>query len=137
MMENDDHSLIGNTATGPNGNSTDVPNFTPGKILAQTNPRNGGTYFNTSLFSPEAIGQYGNSNRRFFGGPGINNFDMALAKDTHFTESMSLELRFEFFNVFNHAQFNTPTGLINSGSFGAVTSAANPRIGQVAAKFHF
>jgi hypothetical protein len=137
MMENDDHSLIGNTATGPNGNSTDVPNFTPGKILAQTNPRNGGSYFNTSLFSPEAIGQFGNSNRRFFGGPGINNFDMALAKDTHFTESMSLELRFEFFNVFNHAQFNTPTGLINSGSFGAVTSAANPRIGQVAAKFHF
>jgi hypothetical protein len=62
---------------------------------------------------------------------------MALDKEVHFSEARVLELRFEFFNVFNHAQFITPSGLISSGSFGTVTSANDPRIGQVAAKFRF
>lgn len=136
IQENDDRSLIGNTSVGPSG-SADEPNVAPGHILAQTNPRKGGTYFNTSLFSPENIGQFGNAKRRFFGGPGLNNWDMALAKEAHISERLYFDFRFEFFNVFNHAQFETPSGLINSGNFGVVTSAANPRIGQVAAKFHF
>ncbi len=136
IQENDDRSLIGNNSVGPTGNA-DQPNFTPGKLLLQTNPRKGGTYFNTSLFSLENLGQFGNAKRRFFGGPGISNWDMALAKDTRLAGSKSLELRVEFFNIFNHAQFGEPDGLINSGSFGAVGSANDPRIGQVAAKFHF
>jgi hypothetical protein len=45
-------------------------------------------------------------------------------------------LRFEAFNLFNHAQFMNPTGEINS-TFGVVTSARDPRILQVAAKFLF
>ena len=136
IQENDDLSLIGNTSVGPTG-SSDEPNFTPGKLLLQTNPRKGGTYFNTSLFSPENLGQFGDAKRRFFGGPGINNWDMALAKDIRFTESKSLEFRAEFFNIFNHAQFLTPSGLINSSSFGVVTNVRDPRIGQLAAKFLF
>jgi hypothetical protein len=136
IAENDDLSLLGNTSVGPTG-SADEPNYTAGKLLSQTNPRKGGTYFNTSLFSPENLGQFGNAKRRFFGGPGLNNWDMALAKDVPFTESKSLEFRVEFFNIFNHAQFATPSGLINGGSFGVVTNANDPRIGQVAAKFHF
>lgn len=137
IQENDDRSLIGNTAVGPTG-SADEPNFTPGKLLLQTNPRKGGPYFNTSLFSFENIGQFGNAKRRFFGGPGINNWTLALAKDYRFTEAKSLEFRAEFFNVFNHAQFLTPSGLINAGSnFGVVTNARDPRIGQLALKFLF
>lgn len=136
IAENDDRSLIGNTSVGPTG-SADEPNFTPGKLLLQTNPRRGGTYFNTSLFSLENLGQFGNAKRRFFSGPGFNNWDMALAKELHLTPSKYLELRIEFFNIFNHAQFVTPSGLINGGSFGVVTNANDPRIGQVAAKFHF
>jgi hypothetical protein len=136
ISENDDRSLIGNTSVGPTG-SDDEPNYTPGKLLLQTNPRKGGTYFNTSLFTPENLGQFGNAKRRFFSGPGINNWDMALAKKIRLTETKSVELRGEFFNVFNHAQFDTPSGLINSSTFGVVTSANDPRIGQVAAKFEF
>jgi hypothetical protein len=136
IMEYNDQSLIGNTSTGPSEDA-DEPNYTPGQLLSQTNPRKGWTYFNTALFSEESLGQFGNAKRRFFGGPGLNNSDMALAKEVHFTESKALELRGEFFNTFNHAQFGTPSGLINSGSFGVVTSANNPRIGQVAAKFRF
>jgi hypothetical protein len=79
----------------------------------------------------------GNSRRRFFHGPGLNNFDMALLKNIKFTESKALELRFEAFNVFNHAQFGNPDGEINSSQFGIVTFARDPRIMQVGAKFLF
>jgi len=131
MSENDDNSLI-----GANAIPVDVPNFAGGHVLATTNPRKGGTYFNTSLFSNEQLGQFGNSSRRFFHGPGLNNWNIALLKTTKITESKELQLRFEGFNVFNHAQFQNPTGEINS-TFGVVTGARDPRIMQVAAKFLF
>jgi outer membrane receptor protein involved in Fe transport len=87
-------------------------------------------------YSPDAQGGFLG---KLFGGPGINNFDMAMVKDVHLTESMALEIRGEFFNTFNHAQFLTPNGNISAGpsAFGFVTNAANPRIGQLAAKFLF
>jgi hypothetical protein len=132
LSENDDNSLIGANAV-----PVDVPNYTPGKVLADTNPRHGSAYFNPNLFTPEQLGQLGNSRRRFFHGPGLNNFDMALLKNIKFTESKALELRFEAFNVFNHAQFGNPDGEINSSQFGIVTFARDPRIMQVGAKFLF
>ncbi|MGH9826765.1 MAG: hypothetical protein ACREDR_26355, partial [Blastocatellia bacterium] len=93
-------------------------------------------YFNTSLFSAEPLGQFGNSRRRFFHGPGINNWDLALLKNTKLTESKSLELRFEAFNAFNHVSFSNPDGSFN-GNFGFVTSDIGPRVLQVALKFLF
>ena len=57
-----------NSFTGTAGTSApiDLPDFTPGgPILQNTNPRKGGTYFNTALFSDEPLGQIGNSKRRF------------------------------------------------------------------------
>ena len=83
------------------------------------------------------MGQFGNSRRRFFHGPGLNNFNVALSKSTKITESKELQLRFEAFNVFNHAQFMNPTGEINSSEFGQVTGARDPRIMQIGAKFLF
>jgi hypothetical protein len=58
-------------------------------------------------------------------------------QDKNFTESKSLQLRFEAFNIFNHAQFQNPSGLINSSLFGVVTSAWPARVMQVGAKFLF
>jgi hypothetical protein len=133
LSESDDHSLLGVYY----GASIDLPNYTPGR-LQYNNPRSGMPYFNASLFSQEAIGQLGTAARRFFHGPGLNDWDMALLKDTHLTESKVLQLRFEFFNIFNHAQFGTPVGNINNTTlFGYVTSANDPRIGQVALKLLF
>jgi len=132
LSENDDNSLI-----GANAIPVDVPNFGGGKVLADTNPRHGNPYFNTSLYTNEQLGQFGNSRRRFFHGPGLNNFNMALLKTTKITESKQLELRFEAFNLFNHAQFTNPTGEINSSSFGVVTNARDPRILQIGVKFLF
>jgi hypothetical protein len=105
------------------------------------NPRNnaGNYYFSPSSFAPEVRGVLGDAGRNFFHGPGINNFNFALFKDTKITESTKIELRFEFFNLFNHAQFTVP-GIgtdINSSYFGRATAAADPRIVQLAAKFYF
>jgi hypothetical protein len=134
LTESDDHSLLG--TGGTNASTVDTPNFLGGN-LNFTNPRSGLPYFNTTLFTRETIGYLGDANRAFFHGPGINNWDLSLHKDLRLTESKSLEFRAEFFNTFNHAQFQNPSGNILSGTFGVVTSAADPRIGQLALKFLF
>jgi hypothetical protein len=134
LSENDDNSLIGVTSA-----PVDVPDFAGGHVLADTNPRDGKPYFNTSLFSNELLGQFGTSRRRFFHGPGINNFDIALLKTTKLTESKELQVRVEAFNAFNHAQFQNPPsfGEINSSQFGLVTTTLDPRIMQIAMKLIF
>lgn len=137
IQDTSDIALIGNNNVGDTGSTTDEPNIVPGKILANTNPRSGLPYFNTSLFSQETLGQVGNANRRFFHGPGIANFDMALLKNVRLTESKSLQFRAEFFNIFNHANFNNPDGEFLDSTFGLVTSAQSPRIGQFAIKLIF
>jgi hypothetical protein len=80
-------------------------------------------------------GSFGTANRRFFHGPGINNTDLGIQKLIPITEAKSFEIRGEFFNIFNHAQFFNPSGDVSSGTFGNVTNARDPRIGQVSAKF--
>jgi hypothetical protein len=79
----------------------------------------------------------GNADRRFFHGPGINDFDFALSKDTELTERVKLLFRAEFFNVFNHAQFVTPNGILGASNFGIATAARDPRIGQLSLKLNF
>jgi hypothetical protein len=139
--EYDDHSLLGTNSAGGVG-VLDVPNYAGGPLNI-TDPRradlSAGTnpYFNVAAFPKEALGQLGNANHRFFHGPGLNNWDMALLKDLRLTESKSLEFRGEFFNIFNHAQFGLPSGRRDKTNFGFVTTANPPRIGQVAIKLLF
>jgi hypothetical protein len=135
-----DNTLINVQNNGINGVSIDLPNVAPGNLGINHDPRNGLPYFNTSLFTPNVLGTQGNAARRPFYGPGMENFDVALHKMTKFAEAKTLELRFELFNIFNHAQFfgpNAVNGYIDSATFGYVTQAAPPRIAQVAAKFNF
>jgi hypothetical protein len=63
---------------------------------------------------------------------------VALAKNTRFGERYNLEFRAEFFNLFNHTQFANVQGNFNATtSFGQVTTARDPRIGQLALKLAF
>ena len=137
LVELDDDSELGTSFSGPQPLPVDTPNFAGGSV-GITDPRKSAThtYFNTTLFSPSAIGHEGDAARRFFHGPGINNWDMALLKDTTLTESVKFEFRAEFFNIFNHAQFQTPSGILES-NFGLVLGANPPRIGQMALKLFF
>ena len=140
MNESDDDiSLTGSSAT-------DMPNRVgPVKIVnpRKSNPNcptsNGtGCYFLPSAFAPnDVLGTFGTANRRFFHGPGFNNTDFGFLKRTVIREQMAFDLRMEFFNIFNHAQFTNPSGNINHSSFGVVTNARDPRIGQVSFKFYW
>jgi hypothetical protein len=135
-----DNALINVQNNGINGISIDLPDEVPGNLQINHNPRNGQPYFNTSLFSPNALGTPGNAPRRPFYGPGMDNYDVALHKITKLTESKTLEIRFEMFNAFNHAQFfggSAVDGNINSSTFGYVTHAAPPRVSQIAARLTF
>ena len=105
--------------------------------VSSKNPRSGLPYFNPGYFELEPLGQIGNACRRFFSGPGLNNWNMALLKNTRISESKSLQFRVEAFNIWNHTQFDAPGGNIDSGYFGKVTSANAPRVLQLAAKFVF
>ena len=135
LFETDDNSLLGTAYAGPLPVGIDTPLFT-GTSVHFPDPRRTGNYFDATQFVLEPIGSLG-SRRRFFHGPGINNWDMALLKDTQLTERMKLQFRAEFFNVFNHTQFNAAQGNMNSTGFGTVTAAAPERIGQLSLKLLF
>ena len=140
MVNNGDNSLLGTNPNGVNNSSIDEPQYTRGPLQLNKNPRNGNSYFNTSLFALQPLGTPGNSKRRFFYGPGSDNYDMALGKNLPLKEDKAILFRIEAFNVFNHAQFFGPSsvnGVLGSSSFGQVVSAAPPRILQAAARFSF
>lgn len=137
IFENDDHSLLGTDNSGPMPIGIDTPDYSGGAIHYE-NPRSAGhPYFDSSQFSAEPIGQLGTSRRSFFAGPGLNNFDTALLKNTNFGDRFTLQFRAEFFNIFNHTQFANVDGNYNSATFGQATTAADPRIGQLALKLMF
>jgi hypothetical protein len=135
-----DNSLLGAEPNGINNYGVDEPDYIGGPLEIDSNPRNGRPYFNASQFNENALGTPGTAGRRFFYGPGMNNDDVALIKNLRLTESKSLQLRLEAFNVVNHAQFFGPQsvdGNITSSTFGRVVSAAPPRLLQLGAKFLF
>jgi hypothetical protein len=134
QQSGEDISLAGSS-------STDMPDLV-GKVVT-VNPRKfnancstgTGCYFLPQAFAHNTtLGTFGTANRRFFHGPGINNFDIGMTKRLPITEAKVLEFRGEFFNIFNHAQFLNPSGDID-GNFGIVTNARDPRIGQLSIKF--
>ena len=152
LSESDDNSF-----TGTQGGEAqiDLPDYNGGPLSIHKNPRNGQPYFNNivndpgatppvtgGVFSLEALGTIGSARRRFFSGPGLNNWDMALLKDCKFTETKTLQIRFEAFNIFNHAQFSANNssgfGVVGSSGFGVISSTyGQPRVLQAGLKFLF
>jgi hypothetical protein len=100
-------------------------------------------YFNsTSFVLPPAIGNgfdYGNSGVGVILGPGQFNWDLSPVKRTRITEKQEVQFRTEFFNAFNHPQFNNPaTAFSTPATFGVITSSrVNPRLIQFALKYAF
>ena len=71
-------------------------------------------------------------------GPGQNNWDFSLMKTTKLTEGLSFQFRTEFYNIWNHAQFNPPVNNFGAATFGQIqSSSVPPRIMQFAVKFLF
>jgi len=148
LVETDDNSLRGTGGAGAISLPIDTPNYSGGSLHIGDPRHVTLPYFDNTVFSGETLGVLGNSRRRFFYGPGLNNWDMALLKDTMIKEGVNLEFRAELFNAFNHAQFGPPDGNITDPTvtdpqtnrligFGTVQTANPPRIMQLSLKLQF
>jgi len=91
-------------------------------------------YFRITDFTLPSINNLGNGGRGYLNLPGFNNWALSLLKNTRLTEGVSLQLRFEFFNAFNHAQFGAPGLTVGTPLFGRITSAGDARSIQIGAK---
>jgi len=111
------------------------PDVVPGTTVA--GPKTTAEWFNTSAFAAPAAGFFGNAAPGSIRGPGFVNFDMAIYKDFKIRERHSVEFRAEFFNVFNHTNFNGVSTTFGAGNFGNLTSAADPRIVEFALRYQF
>jgi len=94
------------------------------------------------LNEPATCGLGNVSPRDVFTQPGVNNWDISLFKNIHYSsnEARYIQLRWETYNTFNHTQFNNLGGSstnASSSSFGKVTSAKPPRIMALAVKVYF
>jgi hypothetical protein len=92
--------------------------------------------------SPTGIGTVqtapGNLGRNTYIGPGWWNLDFSVSKDTTFVHETKLQLRAEFFNIFNHTTFASPGGQITSSTFGVSNlTENNERQIQLAARVLF
>ena len=112
----------------------------------------GHQYFDTSSFSPEPVGTFGNVGRNFFNGPGYNYTNLQVFKDFSLMKDNKayIELRLESYNVFNHTNFSQPDGNFGDSTFGQIESVIQPasfgvsagdpqpgRATQLAAKIYF
>ena len=110
------------------------------------NQRTVDRWFNLDAFVTEPVGTLGTAGRNILTGPGLNLVDFALLKNIPFNERHKLQFRTEFFNFFNHPNFDFPericvateTGLpCSAQQFGHITAARDPRILQFALKYLF
>ncbi|HTA71334.1 MAG TPA: hypothetical protein VK776_23770 [Bryobacteraceae bacterium] len=106
-------------------------------------------WYNPLCFTLEAPGALGNTGRNTVRGPSFVDTDIGIMKDTRIRETVSLQFRAEFFNIFNHTNLGLPTGGLGgaslflgggqrNGSAGQITSmVGTPRQIQFALKILF
>jgi hypothetical protein len=124
-----------------------------GHVSQALGGRTGNYYFDPAAFSrAEFLGtvaggydpvnnpaqrSYGTFGRNAFRGPVRNGFDLSLQKTTAVTERIRTEFRAEFFNILNLTEFGNPSQTITSGTFGQISTTADPRIIQLALRVIF
>ncbi|HTS31086.1 MAG TPA: carboxypeptidase regulatory-like domain-containing protein [Bryobacteraceae bacterium] len=100
------------------------------------------SYVNPAAFALPAAGTVGNVGKGALSGPHLFDWDLGVFKNIRAGERARLQLRGEFFNVLNHANFtssgsNYPNESVSSSTFGTITAAYDPRILQFALKVFF
>ncbi len=102
-------------------------------------------WFNTNAFAPPQKWQWGNSSRNMLFGPGSWNWDITLAKNFGLTEGVTLQLKADFLNAFNHFNLWNPTSTIADtrdggppiANAGKITGGSGSRVVQVGARLSF
>ncbi|MEO6965500.1 MAG: carboxypeptidase regulatory-like domain-containing protein [Acidobacteriaceae bacterium] len=94
-------------------------------------------WFSTNSFAAPKYGFFGNASNGTIRGPGQISFNVALYKTFPITTRLNMQFRAEAFNVMNHPNFGGPSTSVGSGSYGQITSAADPRIMEFALKLTY
>jgi hypothetical protein len=94
-------------------------------------------YFDTAAFVAPPQFQFGNSPRSVLRGPSFQAIDTTIAKEFSVTERYRIDVRGEFYNVLNRANFDVPGHVLGAGDFGALVSTRNPRTAQVGLRLSF
>ena len=102
-------------------------------------PKTVAEWFNPGCFAAPAPYTFGNSGVGHVRGPGIDNWDFSLAKDTALvSEKRRLRLEADFVNLFNMAHFSNPNTTLGNAGFGTIGGdRLPPRLIQLGAKFTF
>jgi hypothetical protein len=95
------------------------PNFSGPVIQGGPNQ-----YFNAGAFVQPLPGTYGNVGRNILQGPGLVETDLSLTKMFSFADRLKLQFRSEFFNIFNHTNFNTPNPVVYASATGGPSPTA-------------
>jgi hypothetical protein len=126
-----DRSLTG-VATG--GVNAQRPNQVLPDVYGNLSVAN---YLNPAAFAQQPLGAFGNMQMNNLAGPGFFELDAALSRIFRIRERQTLEFRFEAFNVPNTLRKGNPNLVLNSSTFGTITTAGDPRILQFALKYIF
>jgi Carboxypeptidase regulatory-like domain len=99
-------------------------------------------WFNPAAFAANDLGTFGNVAKNAYYGPSLHVWDMALAKNFHFSSTQYVQARVEFFNIFNQVNLDIPNVAVNNpATLGRITrtdpSSGDPRILQFGLKFVF
>jgi hypothetical protein len=128
----------------PNNTADPLTNFRANRTcngrsgLRNDDLRTNGLYWlDTACFAAPAAGFFGNSGANILTGPGVSNWDAAIEKRAQLGEALKLQIRAEFFNAFNHAQFKNPDSTVGDANFGQVTQARDAREVQLGLKLMF
>ncbi|MGH9843326.1 MAG: TonB-dependent receptor domain-containing protein, partial [Blastocatellia bacterium] len=112
LLSEFDNSNTGRSNLGFGAN--DRPNLVGNPKLDNPTPER---WFNTAAFAIPPFGSFGNAGRNILDGPGYRNVTFSILKNTALRESLDLQFRAEFFNLFNHPNFNLPDNFVGSPSF--------------------
>jgi hypothetical protein len=114
--------------------ATQRASYSPTPTVVPFQPGLPATGPNLGLFTDPLFGGPGSVTRNSFYGPGYKNFDMVLAKNTHITERVSLEFRSEYYNIFNHPNFQQPDNFITDATFGESSAEVKRNDGTTGAR---
>jgi hypothetical protein len=84
-------------------------------------------YFNPNALVQPLPGTYGNVGRNTLQGPNLYETDLSVSRRFSLTERLGLQFRAEIFNLFNHANFNTPNPVV----YAAATGDPSPTAGVI------
>lgn len=124
------NNLLNNNGSNNPANITCTSVSTPKTVAA---------WFNTRCFAAPPAYTFGNSGVGHVFGPGIDNWDFSIGKDTPLgSEQRKLRVEASFFNIFNAAHFSNPNTTLGNAGFGTISSdRLPPRLIQLGAKFSF